>query len=412
MSQLRWLIIELGRRLWVRATLFAVAGILTAVAGIALAPLIPADWSGRIGAASIGNVLQILASSMLAVATFSLATMVSAYAAASSATTPRVAELLIQDSSAQNALATFVGSFLFSLVGIIALNAGVYGDSGRVVLFVATVGVIGLIVFTLLRWIDLLSRFGRVGDAIDRVEAAAAHAMRARWKHPCIGGRMQVGAPPSTASVSSVRIGYIQHIDVAALERIACMGGGEIHVDALPGAFVDSTRPLAWMSFVPDEQIQEAVRDAFNVTQWRSFDQDPRFGVVVLSEIASKALSPAVNDPGTAIATLAALVRVLAILTETRDQESEIFYPHVFVPALVIEDLFNDAFSPISECGAATLAVGIRLQKTLMSLSRLGHPSFRAAARRQSQLALGRARHRLPLAEDVACLESLAAELG
>ena len=77
-SRLRWLITELARHLWVRASVFAVAGILTAIAAIALAPLIPADWSGKIGAASIGNVLQILASSMLAVTTFSLATMVAA----------------------------------------------------------------------------------------------------------------------------------------------------------------------------------------------------------------------------------------------------------------------------------------------------------------------------------------------
>lgn len=412
MSNLRWLITEFSRQLWVRATLFALAGVLTAVVGIALAPLLPAAWSGRVGAAAIGNVLEILASSMLVVTTFSLATMIAAYAVASSATTPRVAELLIQDSRAQNALATFLGSFLFSLVGIIALHAGVYGDSGRVVLYAATLVVIGVIVFTLLRWIDLLSRFGRVGDAIDRVEAVAAHAMRARCRYPCIGGRMRVGPAPPTASVASGTIGYVQHIDVATLERVACLGGGQIHVDLLPGAFVDPTRPLAWMDFVPDEAMQQVIRDAFNVTQRRSFDQDPRYGVVVLSEIASKALSPAINDPGTAIATLAAQVRVLAIMAEPLAEDSEILYPHVFVPAIAIDDLFNDAFSPVSECGAATLAVGIRLQKTLLSLSRLGHPGFRAAARRQSQLALDRARHALPLAEDVARLERLAADLG
>jgi uncharacterized membrane protein len=109
---------------------------------------------------------------------------------------------------------------------------------------------------------------------------------------------------------------------------------------------------------------------------------------------------------------LAAQVRVLAILAETPSGESEVFFPHAFVPALAVEDLFNDAFSPISENGAATLAVGIRLQKTLLSLSRLEHPAFRAAARHRSQLALSRARHALPLAEDVAQLERLAAALG
>ena len=92
-------------------------------------------------------------------------------------------------------------------------------------------------------------------------------------------------------------------------------------------------------------------------------------------------------------------------LAEPREAESEIFHPHVFIPALAVEDLFDDAFSPISESGAGTLAVGIRLQKTLRALSVFEHPEFRAAARHQSRLALERARHALALAEDVAKLE-------
>ncbi len=405
MSKLRWLITGLARRLWVRASLFAVAGILTAIAAIALAPMIPASWSVRIGADSVGNVLQILASSMLAVTTFSLATMVSAYATASSATTPRVAELLIQDSSAQNALGTFIGSFLFSLVGIIALSAGVYGDSGRLVLFIGTIAIIAIIVITLLRWIDLLSRFGRVNDAIDRVESAAATALRTRHQQPCFGARVRNGSTPTLAVVSSARIGYLQHIDVEALERVAAAAGGEVHVEVLPGTFLDAATPLARLDFAADDEARQTVRDAFDVGPRRSFDQDPRFGIVVLSEIAAKALSPAVNDPGTAIATLAALVRVLAILAEPREETHETRYPHVFVPALSVDDLVSDAFSSISESGAGTLAVGIRLQKTLRSLTTLAHPELTAAARRQSALALERARHALPLAEDLASLE-------
>jgi hypothetical protein len=45
----------------------------------------------------------------------------------------------------------------------------------------------------------------------------------------------------------------------------------------------------------------------------RSFDQDPRFGAVVLTEIASRALSPGMNDPGTAIDVIGRAVRLLAI---------------------------------------------------------------------------------------------------
>ena len=408
MTRLRWLIIDLARRLWVRSSLFAVAGILSAVAGIVLEPWIPDEWSVRIGAESVGNVLQIMASSMLAVATFSLATMVSAYAGASNATTPRVTELLIRDSSAQNAVATFVGSFLFSLVGIIALNAGVYGAGGRIVLMLGTIMVIVVIVLTLLRWIDLLARFGRVGDAITRVESVASDAMHALWERPCYGARMRIDPPPGEASVSSDRIGYVRHIDLSTLEHLAATAGGHVHVAAMPGHFVDNTEPLVWLDFLPDEATLHGVRGAFDIGNERSFDQDPRFGVVVLAEIALKALSPGINDPGTAIASLSTLTRVLAILAEPRNEDSRIDYPHVFVPPLAVDDLFEDAFSPISESGAAVLAVGIRLQKTLQSLHRMGHPAFRAAARRQSQLALKRARLALPLNEDAERVEALA----
>jgi uncharacterized membrane protein len=41
------------------------------------------------------------------------------------------------------------------------------------------------------------------------------------------------------------------------------------------------------------------LRTAFTLGDMRYFEEDPRFGLITLSEIASRALSPAVNDPGT-----------------------------------------------------------------------------------------------------------------
>ena len=102
---------------------------------------------------------------MLVVATFSLSTVISAYAAASADTTPRVTELLMQDTTAQNALSTFVGGFLFSLAGLIGLSAGVYGKDGHIILFAMTILVVLVIVVTFLRWVGVLSSFGRVPDA-------------------------------------------------------------------------------------------------------------------------------------------------------------------------------------------------------------------------------------------------------
>lgn len=91
-------------------------------------------YSGHVArnivAEAVDSILQIIANSMLAITVFSLSTMVAAYAKASAGATPRATELLLQDNTAQNALSTFIGAFLYSLVGIIALYMGVYGESG------------------------------------------------------------------------------------------------------------------------------------------------------------------------------------------------------------------------------------------------------------------------------------------
>ena len=412
-SRWKWLFISYSRRIWVRAFLFAVIGILSALAAIVLSPIIPLGWASKIGADSIDHILDILASSMLVVATFSLSTMVSAYGGASTATTPRVVKLLMADTRIQNALATFIGGFLFSVVGIIALSTGLYGESGRIVLFFVTILVAGTIVVTFIRSIEHISQLGRVGDAIDRVALTAIEAMDDRHKNPWLGGRPRGGRPTPAVPIYRQKIGYVAHLDMGPLQALAEEAEGEIHVEALPGHLVDPSQPVAFVDFEPDDEQRQTIEDAFSLAHHRSFDQDPRFGPVVLSEIASKALSPGVNDPGTAIEVIGALARVLARWCRPRD-EPESPYDRVYVPAVEVDDVFEDAFFAIGTYGAGSVPVGIRLQKALLALSRLGDgdANYERAARRQSELALARAREQLTLPEDIERLAAIANRIG
>lgn len=66
----------------------------------------------KVGAEAVDNILNILASSMLAVTTFSLSIMVTAYGSATTNVTPRATRLVVEDVTTQNVLATFIGSFL------------------------------------------------------------------------------------------------------------------------------------------------------------------------------------------------------------------------------------------------------------------------------------------------------------
>ncbi|GAN81392.1 DUF2254 domain-containing protein [Acidocella aminolytica] len=399
MARWLWVLRQLSRKLWVRATLIAILSVVAALLAAVIRPIIPAYLPSRIGANSVGNILDIIASSMLAVTTFSLNVMTSAYGAASSGVTPRATKLLMEDSTTQNVLSTFIGSFLFSIVGLVMLQTGAYGEQGRVVLFIVTIGVIGLIVVSLLHWIDHLTRLGRVGETTMAVEDAARQALTARLKDPYLGGRKlhdpEADIPAGAVKLSSDIIGYVQHIDMGALSALAEEIKAEIYLTVNPGAFAYPYTVLAWIKpETPGTDIPtEALRKAFSLDSVRTFDQDPRFGVVVLSEIASRALSPAVNDPGTAIDVVSRITRLMALWaqgSETRKEE-DIKHPRLHVPALKSLDMLEDGFMPIARYGASMVEVQVKLQKGLYALSQLGDAEFRPAVRRYARLCLSHA---------------------
>lgn len=416
MSRWRWLMAQMTRRLWVRATLIGALGILAAILAAFAERYIPWDMPGSIGADAVDSILSIIASSMLAVTTFSLSIMVSAYGSATNNVTPRATKLLIEDRLTQTVLSTFIGSFLFGIVGLIVLRTGAYGERGRVVLFVVTIAVIALVVISLLRWIDHLTRLGRVGETTDRVEEATREALEIRLGQPYLGGTPFRGAaaqgPQSSFAVTTERIGYIQHVDMPALARFCKAHETDIYVNAVPGTFVYPHTPLVWVADGGIEDIEadlDGVENAFSIGDERSFDQDPRFGLAVMSEIGSRALSPATNDPGTAIDVIGRNTRLLSLWSAGRREggDYEPDYPRVHVPPLNTDDLFEDAFMLMARDGAGLIEVQLRIQKALFALARMGDDAFRAAALRQAGLAFERAQAALVMDADKKRLSDL-----
>jgi uncharacterized membrane protein len=123
----------------------------------------------------------------------------------------------------------------------------------------------------------------------------------------------------------------------------------------------------------------------------------------VLSEIAARALSPAVNDPGTAIVIIGRFVRLFACWARPLPPEdrSGVVFDRVIVPGLELAEMFDDAFAAIARDGANDVQVGVRLQKAFISLSGMDYPGMRREANRQSNLALKRAKRALTEPEDV-----------
>ncbi len=412
-SRFRWVLAQFTERFWFHLSLYGIGAALVVALAEVGAPYMP-DWvvqSVTDGAAN--ELLQILASSMLVVATFALGTMVQAYAAAASAATPRATTVLIADAKSQRVLATFLGAFVFAIVGLLFQAFGYYNPAGDTVVLAATAVVVAIVLATLFGWLDHLVHLVRLGDTIRKVEARVSQVIERRAQAPCLGGVAASGAPETNWTIGIEHPGYIQLVDAPKLQAVAERAGGYIAVECLPGALARPNRPLARLSWEASDKDRNEIRDAFVIEDERSFDQDPRFGLIVLCEIASRALSPGVNDPGTAIAVVGAQQRLLMQwardLKKPRDPAP---CDRVSAPELQTQDLFDDAFGPLTRDAAPIIEVGVRLQKALASLAEAGPADYAPAAHTISGKALRHADKALALEEDRALLTELAAALG
>lgn len=415
-----WWFRQLRRMLFFRAALIAALSVFTAFAAYFAKYFIPDNVALQLGSEAVDSILTIIASSMLAVTTFSLSTVVAAHASAASMATPRATELLISDTTAQTMLSTFVGAFIYSLVGLILLKTGLYGPAGRFILFAVTVAVVILLVATLLRWIDFLLQFGRLGEVVRRVHDAAAEAMRSRRDRPYLGG-VQLDDAAGQVSlqaqlVRSTRSGYLQHIEMSALQRLADERGVYINLLVQPGTRVHADRPIAAIDGgAADAGLRDAIESALALGADRSFFQDPRFGVTVLGEIASRALSPGINDPGTAIAVIGRAVDAIGIWAPPLAKEPEVLYPRVRVPPVELSDLFEAFFAPVARDGAGVAEVQIRIQKGLHALAVAGQAHgderFGKLALEHSSEALARAEKGLLFSGDLERVRAAAAPL-
>ncbi|GHE20812.1 DUF2254 domain-containing protein [Halomonas urumqiensis] len=407
-DKLRFIFSRIKERLWVKPLLLcllSIGGTFSArlADNLGLSSLLP-----EITLESVESLLTIMASSMLVIATFAVGSMIAAYASASAGATPRSLPLVIADDVTQNALSAFIGAFIFSIVSLVAIKNDLFGSAGRFAIFILTLMVFAIVIITFVRWVDRIARLGRVVNTIEKAEMATSAALDRRRHAPTLGA-LEV-LPHLTINKSgpvfSPTVGYVQHIDMKTLQSCAETLDCHVIVTALPGKFVSTSCALLHVVDCIEEcesSEKDAFASAFTISPNRTFEDDPRFGILALSEIADKALSPGINDPGTAINVIGTMVRLFTLWQSPleQDQIREITYDRVSVPKLSIDDLFDDAFTAIARDGAGIVEVSTRLQKALSTLAETEDKAMGAAAKRHSRMALARSEHAMSLQDDI-----------
>ncbi|KNG95560.1 DUF2254 domain-containing protein [Pseudaestuariivita atlantica] len=397
--------LEYWRKLWVRVVLMG------ALAGLAMALtqpvswLLPEDLQTRLAGSAADRLLDIIAGAMLSVTIFSLTVMVTVFNNVSSQWTPRIHRLAMQDEVTLHTLATFIGAWVYALMGIVLRELGIFPDNGATVLFAVTVLVLVYVGWSLIRWVLHLQTFGSLLASTRQVEDITTEQLKERLNTPCLGAVPMQEDPPDTAEILvAERCGYVQRIYQEALNAYCEDHDLTIWLLVMPGDFVSLHEPLvAVEGDIPDD-LRDTLDAQIRLGDVRIHDQDPRFGLVVLSEIGSRALSPGINDPGTAIDVITRGQRILALYRDETEVEKPA-YERLCVRPLSAGALIDDVFGPIARHGAGQLDVQICLQKALASLARHPDKGIAQAAREERDRCGQRALQALAFAPDKARLK-------
>lgn len=390
MSGYLFAIRRIARELWFLPAMFCAFALLVLVLAYASSSLLPAELARRespftVSAESLRNIFGIVASSMLAVAVFALSTLVNLLTTAAQTGSPRAVPMFSDNRAARTTISTFIGAFLFSIIGIFGLSSDIYGPGGRLILFGATALVVLAVVWSLIRWVREISVVGRIDEMTRRLERATADAMGHMGRdglYGCMPPREPGGAV--SKKVEAKTIGFIQNFDPQALQRLAAEQDLRIRVRAIPGDYVDHPGALADVSGQCSEAIAGKIRASFIIGKERSFESDPRYGLVVLADIARRALSPGVNDPGTAIHVLTVQSRLLAewAVSDTGGGDrGDGRYDRVELAPLMPDRLLDVALRPILyDAARASPDVGHAFLRAISTLARVAPDAFANAA--------------------------------
>lgn len=265
------------------------------------------EWVDEARPEGARNVLNVIAGSMIGVASTVFSITIAAVVYASGSYGPRLLANFMEDRGNQLSLATFLAAFVYAVMVLRvvrdAFETG--GDPGfvpQLSLMIAT-ALMAASIAVLVYFLNHVPASIRINAVLEGIGERLLRAVRDRFPDDCSGeqpDRTRQGAP-----VAATGTGYVQIIDFAGLDRIAREEGCRIDLRLRPGDFVHPDIALLAVAGVdPDAAMADRLRDCFSLGAMRSPAQDIEFLIDELVEIALRALSPGINDPFTAVTAL------------------------------------------------------------------------------------------------------------
>ena len=323
-------------------------------------------------------ILAGIAGSIMTVVSIVFAILLMTLTLASMQFSPRIIVSFSRDRVTQWTLGIFLGTFSYCMAALPAARslphpfAPVATVLGAMVLALACVGL-------LLFFIHHISQAISVNHIVDRIAEETEAMIDEMMPRPHRPDRLKdiepLRANPSEVAVSSNASGYIRFVDTRRLVALAKHYHVTIRVLRRVGHFVPVGIPLMMVSKgnrLPPEGAAELLA-AFDVGPTRTLQQDVEFGVLQIVDIALKAISPAVNDPTTAINCVDQLSRIL-VRFASRELPEEVLYDppgiaRASIGCIHFGRLVEAAFEQIRMYSKTDVAVSLRLLRAFSDIA-------------------------------------------
>lgn len=343
-------------------------------------------WEATLTPEGARGILGALVSAMLTFIVFVFSMLLVAVQLASAQLSPRIIATAFGDRVTKFALTFFVFTFTFSL----ALLGRIDNSVPQISTWVATysnVACLGIYLYLIdhvgrmLRPVSLLSRVAAQGRAV--IDAVYPHRLVEHEEAPAAVADLSALAPPRI--VEHCGDGVFLAFDQTGLVELARRADCVIELVPQVGDFVAKGSPLFRLHggrSLAENELAQAV--AFGPE--RTMEQDPAFAFRIIVDVASKALSPAINDPTTAVLALDQLQHLLRSVGTRRldtglvsDSEARL---RLVYRTSDWEDFVGLAVTEIRHYGQDSIQIARRLRAMLEDLIK-AVPPHRAERLRQ-----------------------------
>jgi uncharacterized membrane protein len=350
-------------------------------------------WAVPDEPAAVQVVLGTIAGSVMTVVSIVYSMLIVALSLASTQFSPRILVGFMRDRTSQRILGLFIGTFTYCL--LVLRSTHTVPEP-----FVPTTSVFGALLLaltclgSLLYFVHHIALAIQANYIVDRIATETETLIDAALPDKP-APRIDVPAlPPAKTGcvVRATQSGYVQLVAVDALASIAQTRGVTLHIVRHMGQFVPEGAQLAISNEPLDEEACVACRDAFDLGPIRTMQDDFEFGIRQIVDIALKAISPAVNDPSTAVTCIDHLSRLLGRIARRGDTEMVRLDEStqrllVVLPVQGFSRAMDLAINQIRQYGKGDVAVLLRLARALTDIADLTEePARKAVILRHAQM--------------------------